>query len=121
MWAELVKARGPTLRQAQGALATFVWVYGSTDMVHCMKTTVEINDALLTEARRLAEERGETMRSFLEEAMRRLIDVYQSQETSAPPFELTVVDGDGLVEGVTPASWLELANERGSFGASQSG
>jgi hypothetical protein len=28
---------------------------------------------------------------------------------------LTVVDGDGLVEGVTPASWLEIANERGSF------
>ena len=90
-------------------------------MVHCMKTTVEINDALLTEARRLAEERGETMRSFLEDAMRRLIDVYQSQETSAPPFELIVVDGDGLVEGVTPASWLELANERASFGASEPG
>jgi len=30
---------------------------------------------------------------------------------------LTVVDGDGLVEGVTPASWLEIANERGAFTA----
>jgi Bacterial antitoxin of type II TA system, VapB len=80
-----------------------------------MKTTVEINDALMMEARRLAERRGETMRSFLEEALRRLIDAYDSEEQAAPPFELTVVDGDGLVEGVTPASWLEIANERGSF------
>jgi hypothetical protein len=92
-----------------------VWVYGSTDMVSHMKTTVEINDALMLETRRLAEARGETMRSFLEEALRRLIASYDSEEPGPAPFELTVVDGDGLVEGVTPASWLEIANERGSF------
>jgi Arc/MetJ family transcription regulator len=90
-------------------------VYGSTDMVSHMKTTVEINDALMLEARRLAESRGETMRTFLEEALRRLIASYDSEEPGQAPFELTVVDGNGLVEGVTPASWLEIANERGSF------
>jgi Bacterial antitoxin of type II TA system, VapB len=90
-------------------------VYGSTDMVSHMKTTVEINDALMLEARRLAEARGETMRSFLEEALRRLIADYDSEEPGPPSFELTVVDGDGLVEGVTPASWLEIANVRASF------
>jgi Arc/MetJ family transcription regulator len=47
-------------------------------MVSHMKTTVEINDALMLEARRLAEARGETMRSFLEEALRRLIADYDS-------------------------------------------
>jgi Bacterial antitoxin of type II TA system, VapB len=94
-----------------------VWVYGAADMVGHMKTTVEINDALLTEVRRLAERRGETMRSLLEEALRRLIAAYESGETTPPPFELTVVDGDGLVEGVTPASWLEIANDWGSVGA----
>jgi hypothetical protein len=92
-----------------------VWVYVPRDMVRHMKTTVEINDALMLEARRLAEARGETMRSILEEALRRLIADYDSEEPGPPPFELTVVDGDGLVEGVTPASWLEIANERGSF------
>ena len=80
-----------------------------------MKTTVEINDGLMLEARRLAQRRGETMRSFLEEALRRLIAAYDADETAPPPFKLTVVDGDGLVDGVTPASWLENANERGSF------
>lgn len=94
---------------------TTIWVYGSMGMVSRMKTTVEINDALMMEARRQADRRGETMRSFLEEALRRLIDTYSSEEKAPPPFELTVVDGDGLVEGVTPASWLEIANERGSF------
>lgn len=94
-----------------------VWVngYGKPDEDDYMKTTVEINDALMMEARRQAERRGETMRSFLEEALRRLIDTYSSEEKAPPPFELTVVDGDGLVEGVTPASWLEIADERGSF------
>lgn len=98
-------------------LDTRVWVYGQSDMVDHMKTTVEVSDALMTEARRLAESHGETMRSFLEEALRRLIAAYNSEETEQGPFELTVVDGDGLVEGVTPASWLEIANERGSFAA----
>jgi hypothetical protein len=84
-------------------------------MVSHMKTTVEINDSLMIEARRLAEMRGETMRSFLEEALRRLIDAYEAQEPAPPRFELTVVDGDGLIEGVTPASWLEIANDIGSF------
>ena len=94
-----------------------VWIswYGKPYEDDLMKTTVEINDALMMEARRQAERRGETMRSFLEEALRRLIDAYSSEEKALPPFELTVVDGDGLVEGVTPASWLEIANERGSF------
>ena len=90
-------------------------MYGSSNMVSHMKTTVEVNDALMSEARRLAEARGETMRSFLEEALRRLIADYDSEEPGPPPFEMTVVDGDGLVEGVTPASWLEIANDRASF------
>ena len=84
-------------------------------MVDHMKTTVEVTDYLMIEARRLAELRGETMRSFLEEALHRLIDAYNSEETVEPPFHLTVVHGDGLVGGVTPASWLEIANERGLF------
>jgi Bacterial antitoxin of type II TA system, VapB len=86
-----------------------------------MKTTVEINDSLMIEARRLAETRGETMRSLLEEALRRLIDAYEAEETAPAPFELTVVDGDGLIEGVTPASWLEIANDRGSLTARAAG
>jgi hypothetical protein len=90
-------------------------------MVGHMKTTVEINDSLMIEARRLAETRGETMRSLLEEALRRLIDAYEAEETAPAPFELTVVDGDGLIEGVTPASWLEIANDTGSFTARAAG
>ncbi|SDX66729.1 hypothetical protein SAMN05661080_00753 [Modestobacter sp. DSM 44400] len=45
-----------------------------------MKTTVEIADALFAEAREVAERRGQTMRSLLEEGLRRVLD-----EVSPPP------------------------------------
>jgi len=125
MQAELDEAQGSAVHNAAGTarrvecsphgVKGWIWVYGSAAMVSHMKTTVEINDSLMIQARRLAEMRGETMRSFLEEALRRLIDAYEAQEPAPPRFELTVVDGDGLIEGVTPASWLEIANDRGSF------
>lgn len=42
-------------------------------MVTHMKTTVEISDALLTAARRQAHARGVTLRTLLEEGLRRVL------------------------------------------------
>ncbi len=39
-----------------------------------MKTTVEISDALLTAARRLAAKNGTTVRALIEEGLRRVVE-----------------------------------------------
>ena len=58
-------------------LDTRVWVYGQSDMVDHMKTTVEVSDALMTEARRLAESHGERANLRLEriETTNHVVDV----------------------------------------------
>jgi len=81
-------------------------------MVTHMKTTVEIGDELMTRVRQLARERNETMRSLLEEALRRLIDDY-AREEPRPPFHFTTFRGTGYTPGVTPEQALMMANDRG--------
>jgi hypothetical protein len=49
-------------------------------MVVHMKTTVEIADALFAEARAEAERRGTSMRSLIEEGLRRLLDEAEDQD-----------------------------------------
>ncbi len=51
-------------------------------MVTHMKTTVEIADALFAEARAEAERRGTTMRSLIEEGLRRLLDEADAETSS---------------------------------------
>ena len=69
-----------------------------------MKTTVEVNDALMSEARRLAEARGETMRSFL-------------HTVGQEGLPVTIVDGATVLTGRYP-SRPELAKWAG-LGAPQ--
>jgi Arc/MetJ family transcription regulator len=49
-----------------------------------MKTTVEISDALLARARKLASRRGTTVRALVEEGLRRVV----AEERSAGRFVL---------------------------------
>ena len=86
-------------------------------MVNHMKTTVEISDELLLKVKRLARERDESMRSLLEEALRRLLDDYERGPAERPAFHITTFRGDGMVEGMTPQRALELANDRGGWEA----
>jgi hypothetical protein len=77
-----------------------------------MKTTVEISDALLEEARKLAAREGTTVRSLVEEGLRRLV----AERGRRTPFRLRrmTFKGDGLRPEVAGAGWdriRELAYE----------
>jgi putative antitoxin of VapBC-like toxin-antitoxin system len=60
-----------------------------------MKTTVEISDALLTAARKLAAKNGTTVRALIEEGLRRVV-----QARGAKPFKLR--DGSWGSGGLRP-------------------
>lgn len=75
-----------------------------------MKTTVEISDALLEAAKRVARERGTTLRALVEEGLRAVVEAERSD------FELrdASVSGTGLHPDVKEGGWeriIELAYE----------
>ena len=76
---------------------------GSRDMGSHMKTTVEISDALLDEARRAAERRGVTLRTLVEEGLRHAVKAGLSR----PGFRLRSASfrGEGLASGFAEPDW----------------
>lgn len=78
-----------------------------------MRTTVNVDEALLRQAKRRAGERGETLGSLVEEALRRVL---AETEQRRPPVSLPVFSGDtGPVAGVdlTSKESIEEAIEEG--------
>jgi antitoxin component of RelBE/YafQ-DinJ toxin-antitoxin module len=71
-----------------------------------MKTTVEISDALLREARRVAASEGVTLRTLVERGLHRVI----SEKKDAVPFKLRRASfkGRGLQAGLHDARWERL-------------
>ena len=71
-----------------------------------MKTTVEIAEALLFEARQVARREGTTLRALIEEGLRRIV----GERSKRKGFELRKVPFGG--EGVSPdldgGSWEEI-------------
>jgi hypothetical protein len=70
-----------------------------------MKTTIEISDALLREARRVAAKEGVTLRALVERGLHRVI-----AETTRPPFRMRDgrFEGNGLHPDVQGLSWDEI-------------
>lgn len=71
-----------------------------------MKTTIDLSDALLREARDVAARQGLTLRAIIEQGLRRAID-----EAKRPkPFKLRKVGfgGTGLQAEFRGASWEQL-------------
>jgi hypothetical protein len=68
-----------------------------------MKTTVEIPDSLLQEARRLAEKEGSSIKVLVEEGLRRII----LERKKGKRFRLRKVSfrGKGVQPDVTEGSW----------------
>ncbi len=70
-----------------------------------MKTTVDVHDALLLRARRRALERGGTLRSLIEEGLRRALD-----EPASGPYRLPdrSVGDPERPDPLAEYSWPEL-------------
>ena len=78
-----------------------------------MKTTLEISDPLLREARKIATRENTTLRALVEQGLRHVV----AEKKKDKPFQLRDVSfkGDGLHPDVANLSWeeiRELANER---------
>ncbi|MEV5711127.1 type II toxin-antitoxin system VapB family antitoxin [Actinoallomurus sp. NPDC052274] len=71
-----------------------------------MKTTVDISDDLLREARRVAREEGVTLKSMIEEGLRAVLARREEGQRYVLPD--ASVRGEGLQPEVRTASWAEL-------------
>ncbi|MGQ0651982.1 MAG: type II toxin-antitoxin system VapB family antitoxin [Betaproteobacteria bacterium] len=71
-----------------------------------MKTTIDISDAILKEARKLAAREGLTVKALVELGLRRVI----AERKAAAPFRLRKASfkGGGLQPGVRDATWEQL-------------
>jgi len=75
-------------------------------MVAHMKTTVEIADGLLMQAKRAAKRRGMPLRRLIEEGLRRVL----SDESARKPFKLREVTygGSGFTPEFASAGWDKI-------------
>jgi Bacterial antitoxin of type II TA system, VapB len=71
-----------------------------------MKTTIEIPQTLLDEARKLASQEGTTLRALVEEGLRRII----AERRRAGAFRLrkATFKGTGLQAGVAGVPWERI-------------
>jgi hypothetical protein len=69
-----------------------------------MKTTIELSDSALDEARRVAAREGITLRALIEEGLRRVLAERRSRRAG---FRLrdAAFDGDGLAPEFAGESW----------------
>jgi hypothetical protein len=72
-----------------------------------MKTTVDIADPILRQAKRLASQRGTTLKVVIEDALRDALA--KGAATRKRPVRTHVVEGRGLKSGL---SWDDLASLR---------
>jgi hypothetical protein len=71
-----------------------------------VKTTIEISDALLREARKVAAREGVTLRALVERGLHRVV----AETKQGPPFRMRdgSFKGKGLQAEVRDASWEQL-------------
>lgn len=69
-----------------------------------MKTTIEISDALLEAARRVAQERGTTVRALVEAGLRTIVD----QERTEFTLREASVGGTGLHPDIREGGWQRM-------------
>ncbi|HEX9453774.1 MAG TPA: type II toxin-antitoxin system VapB family antitoxin [Candidatus Binatia bacterium] len=74
-----------------------------------MKTTIEISDSLLEEAKRVAAKEGTTVRAFVEQGLRRI--VAERKRRGAFKLRNAAFNGKGLQPGVEDATWQRIREE----------
>ncbi len=75
-------------------------------MVNHMKTTIQIPDSLLKEARKLANEEHTTLKSLMEEGLRRIV----AERKRRGRFKLrkATFKGKGLQPHLGGATWVQI-------------
>lgn len=78
-------------------------------MVTHMKTTVEIPNSLLAEIRKLAVQDGTTLKTLMEEGLRRILEE-RRERRKGKPFKLRdgSFGGEGLCPEVADGSWEKI-------------
>ncbi len=71
-----------------------------------MKTTIEISDSLLDEAKKLAAKEGTTVRAFVEQGLRKVV----AERKSRGVFRLrkAAFKGKGIQPGMEDATWERI-------------
>ena len=71
-----------------------------------MKTTIEISDSLLDEAKKLAAKEGTTVRAFVEQGLRKVV----AERKSRGVFGLrkAAFKGKGIQPGMEDATWERI-------------
>jgi hypothetical protein len=80
-----------------------------------MKTTIEIRDALLREAREVARREGTTLRALVEEGLARILKERRERKPGKYRLKLITHDGGGLLVDLSPGNWRrirEMSNDR---------
>lgn len=78
-------------------------------MLICMRTTLRINDSLLTEAKQVALDRGRTLTEVVEDALRFFLHQQKCKQTAKKPFTFPIVAG-GVQPGVDLSNNAALAD-----------
>jgi hypothetical protein len=85
-----------------------------------MKTTIDIADPVLHEAKKLAAREGTTLRALVEEGLRQAMAERRQRKRRPYRQRLVVFRGNGLTPEFRNASWaevIEASHERGERGA----
>ena len=78
----------------------------SNDMVSHMKTTVEVSDALLEEAKSVARKESTTVRALIEEGLREALK--KRKRKSNFRLRKSTYRGNGLQPGLVEGSWEKI-------------
>ena len=73
-----------------------------------MKTTIDISDPILTQAKQLAHEQHQTLRSLVEEGLAKVIEERACKKL--PSVSPVVFSGKGLSPEFRDATWQETRN-----------
>jgi Arc/MetJ family transcription regulator len=76
-------------------------------MVTHMKTTIDIADALLREAKQLAREQDRTLRAVVEDALRRFL-ADDAKEKRKVRYQRHTFGGKGVQRGIVEGRWFDL-------------
>lgn len=74
-----------------------------------MKTTIELPDELLDQARLVASREGSSLRRLVEEGLQRTLEARERR--GKRPVEFPIYGGSGLTEAFEGAGWARIRDE----------